>query len=138
MILKNKGNDMSYNTEQKKAILEFLGKFPNEQFNAEQISDALSGGVGKSTVYRQLTSLAKSGMVRRFVSGSSRCALYQALGSSHCDSHLHLKCESCGKLIHMSDSISERLVAMIKNNSDFTVDEGDTVLLGKCARCSKK
>ncbi len=129
---------MPYNTEQKKAILEFLGRYPNEQFDAGQIADALSGGVGKSTVYRQLTSLAKAGKVRRFVSGSSRSALYQALGSSHCDSHLHLKCEMCGKLIHMSDSVSERLVAIIKNNSDFTVDEGDTVLFGKCARCSGK
>lgn len=137
MILKMEEDDMAYNTEQKKSILDFLSRFPDSQFTADEIAQALSGEVGKSTAYRQLTALAESGGVRRYVADGSRKAMYQALGSAHCDSHLHLKCVSCGKLIHMSDGISERLVTMIKNNSDFAVDETDTVLLGRCSRCVK-
>lgn len=129
---------MAYNTEQKRSILDFLSRFHDSQFTADEIAQALSGEVGKSTVYRQLSSLAESGAVRRYVADGSRKAMYQALGSSHCYSHLHLKCVSCGKLIHMSDGISDRLITMIKNNSDFVVDETGTVLLGRCSRCNKR
>ena len=129
---------MEYNTEQKKAIVGLLRENSDRQFTVEEIAEALAGGVGVSTVYRRMPELVKSGAVKRFdAPDGSHKSVYQAVGCEHCDAHLHMKCRDCGKLLHLDDTVSERVIEMIKRNSAFSVDGEETVLYGVCEGCRK-
>ena len=128
---------MSYNTEQKKAIQAFLCANSDRQFTVEEIAQALGGEAGVSTVYRRMPALVKEGGVKRFVKEGSRKAVYQAVNGTHCAAHLHMKCIGCGRLLHMDDALSERVIDIVERNSAFSVIEEDTVLFGKCADCKK-
>ena len=128
---------MSYNTEQKKAVLQFLLAKSRQPYTIEEIARALTGVVGKSTVYRQIPLLVNEGYVRRFAGENPRKPVYQAVAGAHCDAHLHMKCVSCGKLLHMTEQISDKVIDMVQKESQFSVDE-ETVLYGKCSACNHK
>ena len=129
-----------YLTEQKKTLSKFLSQRGETAYSIEELIDALSReygdrAPGKSTVYRLITRLVDEGSVKRFVKGNSRKFVYQAVNGKNCHAHLHLRCTDCGKLIHLDHSISDRLVDQVAMCSDFSVNEAETVLLGKCKEC---
>ncbi|MCI8589592.1 MAG: Fur family transcriptional regulator [Clostridiales bacterium] len=126
---------MLYNTEQKKQILSFLRENSQYQYTIDEIANALSGCVGKSTVYRQIPFLVKEGSVKRFAAENNRKSVYQAVVGFHCDAHLHMKCMKCGKLLHMPEVLSDQLVGLVREQSAFAIDEEETVLFGQCAGC---
>ncbi len=126
---------MGYNTEQKKMILLFFKTHPDEQFGADEIYENISfADCGKSTVYRLLQKMSEEGILRRYVKEDSRKALYQ-YADGHCAQHIHLRCVECGKVIHMDDSLSDALRDEIMRSNAFTLDEGATVIPGKCGEC---
>lgn len=132
-----------YNTEQKKALLEFLKRNSDSAYTVEELIERLraehgSAAPGSSTVYRLVTRLVKEGTVKRFVKGSSRTFVYQIITSEGCHHHLHLRCTACGKLLHLDGETSEALLLRVAAAKNFTVSQEDTVLLGKCARCGGK
>ncbi len=131
---------MTYHTAQKARLFSFLQQHADTAFTAEELCAALAGAgaVGKSTVYRLLPQLVAEGQVKRFSGSGQRRALYQAVGCAHCDAHLHLKCTVCGKLIHLDESASDAVLHRVLQSSAFSVDEGQTVLFGKCAACGKR
>lgn len=131
---------MTYHTAQKARLFSFLQQHADTAFTAEELCAALTGAgaVGKSTVYRLLPQLVAEGQVKRFSGSGQRRALYQAVGCAHCDAHLHLKCTVCGKLIHLDESASDAVLHRVLQSSAFSVDEGQTVLFGKCAACGKR
>ena len=92
---------------------------------------------GKSTVYRLVTELYAEGTLRRFPKTEGRGWLYQYHGAGGCSGHLHLKCVSCGKLLHLNCGMSEELLEHIEEVHRFKVDNGATVLYGLCADCRK-
>ena len=127
-----------YNTEQKRALLDFLKKHSNEQFTIEEIACALSGcdsAPGKSTVYRLMTRLVDSGDVRRFAPENSRHFYYQYVDAQKCARHLHLKCVCCGKLIHVDDEVTALMQDKLLSRNNFIIDEGHNIIYGKCADC---
>lgn len=129
-----------YATEQKKMLSDFLKSHAERAFSMEELIEALrdtygAGAPGSSTVYRLMTRLVEEGSVKRFVKGHSRCFLYQGVRDEHCRSHLHLKCTECGRLVHLDERVSETLLDTIRSNSDFSVNEEETVLFGACASC---
>ncbi len=130
---------MTYRTAQKAKLTEFLKQHADTAYTVEELADALSGehAPGKSTVYRLLPSLVKAGLVKRFVRDGSRTAVYQAVGCSHCDAHLHMKCTDCGVLLHLDDDASTAVLQNVLRDSRFAVDEKQTVLFGRCEHCQK-
>lgn len=130
---------MAYHTAQKAQVETFLRTHPATAFTVEEIAAALTGehAPGKSTVYRLISHLVEAGSVKRFVRGNSRQFVYQAVGCTHCDTHLHLKCTACGRLLHLDDSASAAILQNVLQNGDFAVDEQQTVLFGTCADCKK-
>ena len=94
-------------------------------------------GTGESTVYRLVTELYAEGTLRRFPKTEGRGWLYQYHGAGGCSGHLHLKCVSCGKLLHLNCGMSEELLEHIEEVHRFKVDNGATVLYGLCADCRK-
>ncbi len=128
-----------YQTKQKRQLMEFLAKRPDQSYTAEELAVALEGeygaeAPGKSTVYRLVTKLAAERQIKRFEPEGTHCFRYQMAGHN-CHEHLHLKCTGCGKLIHMPESTSAQVLREIFNNNGFTVDEEQTVLVGRCDHC---
>lgn len=128
----------SYHTEQKKILIDFMTANKDRGFTIDEITEEIQksgASVGRSTVYRLASRLEEEGVLRRFFRSDSRSATYQLAACEHCDCHLHLKCTACGKLFHMEESVSDELVEKIRTYSSFFVDEGESVLYGKCAVC---
>lgn len=131
----------SYQTEQKKILLDFLSKNRDRSFTIDEITAGIEksgASLARSTVYRLASKLEGEGVIRRFVKADSRSASYQLAACEHCEAHLHLKCVGCGKLVHMDESISDELIRKIRATSAFSVDEEESVLYGKCSMCSVK
>ncbi len=129
---------MTYNTEAHKKILEFLKKNREKSFSAEEIFSNLSeGGVRKSTVFRQLAKLSESSEIKRITSASNRSVRYQFMDREHCGAHLHLKCSSCGKLLHLNNEITEFFEKSIKSAKSFSIDTG-AFIPGICDKCTLK
>lgn len=131
---------MTYHTAQKARLTAFLQQHADATFTAEELCEALAGeqAVGKSTVYRLLPQLVAEGQVKRFSGEGRRRVLYQAVGCTHCDAHLHLKCTDCGRIIHLDDGASDAVLQRVLQSSAFSVDEKQTVLFGTCAACGKR
>lgn len=128
-----------YKTKQKEILLEYLSETHDTPQSIEQIVSALKGRgeeLGQSTVYRLIKKLSEDGSVKFFSEGKK--FLYQLTGCEDCHHHLHLKCTSCGKLMHMDHEQSEKIIENIYGENGFSVSETQTTLFGKCEECTKK
>ncbi len=128
---------MRYRTEQRETLDAYLKANAARQFTIEELAGALSPAIGKSTVYRLIRELQESGRVRRFQLGQGRHAVYQYLPTEACVSHLHLKCVTCGRMMHLNGSVSEFLTRQILASNRFRLDDRLTTLYGHCARCAE-
>ncbi|MBR3644855.1 MAG: transcriptional repressor [Lachnospiraceae bacterium] len=131
-----------YNTEQKKLIIDFLSRNCENSYTIEELIVGLNNEAsdsqtvpGRSTVYRLINRMVEEGNVKRFVKGHSRHFYYQCIGSAHCHDHIHMKCTNCGKLFHMDDAITEKLLLEVLSSSHFKVDKEETTLFGTCDHC---
>ena len=128
---------MTYNTEKRTAVLEFLEKNSSSAFTIDEIAERLSpDGSGKSTYYRLVSKLVEEGVIKRISDEKTRHTTYQYLGSTGCGEHLHLKCKECGKLIHLDHSTSHAVENKILEMGGFSIDEG-AILFGKCKGCKE-
>jgi Fur family ferric uptake transcriptional regulator len=138
----------SYQTEQKRVLLDFLTRHCDTPFTIEELVRQMEleeaqeaepeAAPGKSTVYRLMTRLVEEGTVKRFVQGNSRHFCYQIVGGEHCRHHFHLKCTKCGKLIHMNEESSEKILQQVLMGSDFEVNQEETTFFGCCKDCCQK
>ncbi len=126
---------MVYKTEARNRIIDFLKSDSSAAFTAEEIFFAVSEyGIGRSTVFRQLSKLSSSGEIKRMSDELCRSVKYQYLDTHACHEHLHLKCKSCGKLIHLDGELSRLFEEKILSTEHFSVDTG-TFLPGICEGC---
>ena len=129
---------MTYNTERRKRILSFLSEDCNRAFTISEICDAiLIEDKGKSTVYRIISELLESGMLKRIADEKTRLVKYQYLGEKKCTEHLHIRCKLCGKLVHLGREASSSIASIMSAHSGFSIDYSD-ILIGKCELCSSK
>ena len=132
-----------YQTAQKKNLTDFMMKHSEKTFSVEELYDEMEKEYkgrelpGKSTVYRLIQQMVEEGTVKRMVREHSRKFAYQIAGGEHCAFHLHMKCMDCGRLLHMDDDESLRLMAEVMKINNFEVDGKQTVLVGKCSACNK-
>ncbi len=129
----------SYQTQQKKLLLDFLKEHSGTPLSIEEIAAGLTGdgAPGKSTVYRLVNRLVEEGSVRRFAKGNSRHFVYQLLDCHGCKEHMHCRCVSCGKLFHMNHQLSRDMETLLAANG-FSLDTGKTTLLGTCQGCKQE
>ncbi|MEF2699538.1 MAG: Fur family transcriptional regulator [Oscillospiraceae bacterium] len=126
----------TYQTRQRRAVLEFLAQHAERQFTVDELLAAMGAAApGRSTAYRLLDRLAEEGAVRRFLPEGTHTAAYQATATGHCDAHLHLKCVTCGKLIHLDETISDAVQGDLLSRAGFAVDDSRTTIFGTCADC---
>ena len=126
----------SYSTQQRKALLAYLSRHPDELLSARQIADALADEkISLSAVYRNLAQLEAEEKVRRSSKSGSHEAFYQYLDAKGCKGALHMSCVKCGKTFHMADSNAALFAKHLAQSEQFTLDAADTVLYGTCADC---
>lgn len=127
-----------YHTKPRRQLLNFLAEAPEKSYTAEEIAAALAErhgeeAPGKSTVYRLVGKLLQEEQLKRFEPEGSHRSYYQLMECSH--DHLHLKCTDCGRLIHMRESTSSRLLREILQTDGFAVNQHQTVIFGRCKEC---
>lgn len=129
-----------YKTGPKKAVIDFFRENSERHFSVPEVVDAVSqSGVGKSTVYRLITNLFESGVVRRFETPDSQQFVYQYADKSHeCESHYHLKCVKCGRLIHMECVHFKEVCDHIEKEHSFIIGSKQSVIFGECVACSSE
>ena len=131
-----------YRTKQRMLLLDYLRNNADKPLCAEEIARGLSececncsDRVSVSSVYRNLALLAAGGDVRKFTAEDGRTALYQYVDHVRCDAHLHLRCTDCGKLLHMDEDLSIRVLRAVMGSTDFLINGKKTVLYGVCSEC---
>lgn len=134
----------TYNTNQKKELLQFLDEHRDETFTIDEIIRGMDKDPsflvkpGRSTLYRLLPALVDAGTVHRFTREQDRKTTYQIVGGRSCHDHMHMKCTGCGRLLHMSDSTSRSLMEQIEKMNQFHLDITHTLLYGTCGSCAEK
>ena len=127
-----------YETEQRKILLDFLGKHSDEGLSSVDIINYLGGlGISKSAVYRNLASLEGDGKIRRYVKNGEKTAYYNYVDSDHCRGKIHISCIKCGKTSHISARIADNIVKSIEKEDEFSLDKSETVLYGICKNCKE-
>lgn len=133
----------TYNTKQRKILLDFLSANADKQLSADRIYEAITGAgivenISRSAVYRNLAALEADEKVHRSTREGSRKILYQYTDAKKCKNELHLSCKKCGKTIHLDHETAEQLVENVAGIQDFIIDKADTVLYGTCSECAKE
>ena len=132
-----------YKTAQKKNLIEFMTKYSEKAFSVDELCEKMqreypaSQMPGKSTVYRLIQKMTEDGSVKRLAEEKGRRFVYQIAAGENCSYHLHLKCMECGRLLHMDDAQSIKLMNQVFEKNHFKVDEKQTVLMGRCSNCKK-
>ena len=128
---------MTYNTAARRELVAFFEQNSDRAFTLGEVCAAiLNDGKGKSTLYRNVSRLVDSGLVRRLSDGKTRHVTYQFVGGESSSEHLHLKCRNCGKLIHLDAEISHALGDALKKSRGFILDSG-ALIQGRCGDCAE-
>ncbi len=124
-----------YKTKQRDEILRFFMDNEDKCFSAKDVFERVKAG--EATVFRTISTLTKEGKLKRFTGDSSRgeCAYYQYNVCEDKPSHIHLKCDDCGKLIHMDCEFMSEIITHFELDHSFSVDCGKTVIYGRCEEC---
>jgi Fur family ferric uptake transcriptional regulator len=126
---------------QKRRLTEFMTKNYEKSFSVEELVVEMEReyskefAPGKSTIYRLIQKMTEEGLVKRLVGEHDRKFTYQIAAGEHCAYHLHMKCTDCGRLLHMDDDESSKIMKEIFKTNNFKIDERQTVLVGKCRDC---
>ena len=132
-------SNSTYNTKQKKLVLDLMQSNGQKQLTCDEITYLLLKNgtpVGKTTVYRQLEKLADDGVIRKFSSNSSKCFYYQYVDlDMKCNEHMHLRCINCGKYEHLSCDFMKTFSEHISLHHGFSVSNSQTEIMGFCVNC---
>ena len=132
----------NYKTKQREAILNYIISLHGNHVTAAQIVehfDKEDVSIGRTTVFRHLEKLSKSGKIRRYITDGISGACYQNVSNGEdCHSHLHLKCEGCKELLHLKCETFSELENHVFDKHAFQVNALKTVLYGKCDVCLQK
>ena len=129
----------SYSTRQRKALLAYLSRHPDELLSTRQTADALADEkISLSAVYRNLAQVEAEEKVRRSSKSGTREVYYQYLDAEDCKGALHMSCIKCGRTFHMADGNAAALARHLVQSEQFTLDTADTVLYGTCSDCKEK
>jgi Fur family transcriptional regulator, ferric uptake regulator len=125
------------NTAQAGAVrdaLERAGGFRS----AQEVYDALRGdaqGVGLTTVYRHLQSLAARGVADVIVSPDGTAAYrYCRAPGTH---HHHLVCRSCGRAEEVEGPAVERWTSAVAEEFGYTDVNHTVEIFGICSSCAR-
>ena len=123
-------------TRQRTAIAELLGGLSDFR-SAQDIHHQLRSqgdGIGLSTVYRTLQSLAEAGEVDVIQTADGE-SVYRKCSGVH---HHHLVCRSCGHTVEVVGPAVEQWADKIADEHGFSDVSHTLEIFGTCASCREK
>jgi Fur family ferric uptake transcriptional regulator len=122
-------------TRQRTALSAILDEL--EDFRSAQDLHAMlrqrGEGIGLTTVYRTLQTLADAGEVDVLHTRGDTEAVYRRCSSGH---HHHLVCRNCGRTVEIDGPAVERWAARVAADNGF-VDISHTIeVFGTCSACA--
>ena len=122
-------------TDQQKDLVEHIFA-RHSHFDADQLLKDLEGtgsAISRATVYRTLTKLVDSGMLRKLEIGT-RVFYEHDYGYPR---HEHLVCVACGKMIEFQHPAIETALAEIAAGQQFQMEGHTLVIQGTCIECNR-
>ncbi|WP_017973877.1 Fur family transcriptional regulator [Actinopolyspora halophila] len=120
-------------TKQRAAVSRLLNEIDDFR-SAQELYDQLrhrGEGIGLTTVYRTLQSLAEAGEVDVLRSDSGE-SVYRKCSDHH---HHHLVCRHCGRTVEVADPPVEDWAERIANEHGFSEVHHTVEIIGTCADC---
>jgi Fur family ferric uptake transcriptional regulator len=122
-------------TRQRAAVAALLAEIDDFR-SAQEIYDQLrqrGEGIGLTTVYRTLQSLADADVIDVLRTDSGE-ALYRRCSDHH---HHHLVCRVCGFTVEVEGPAVERWAEAIASNNGFSDIEHTVEIVGTCSSCAR-
>ena len=122
-------------TRQRAAITALLERV-DEFRSAQELHDELKRtgeGIGLTTVYRTLQTLAEAGTVDVLRTDDGE-AVYRSCSPTH---HHHLVCRRCGRTVEVEGPTVERWASGIAAEHGFTAVSHQLEIFGLCRACSQ-
>jgi Fe2+ or Zn2+ uptake regulation protein len=119
------------------ARLELLDVFEHQPrpLSVGQIAGRLKRpGVDKATLYRNVESLERLGLLKKISLGDRR-GYYELAGGKH---HHHLICKLCGKVRDVADCRASVGAAAVRRAGFAEILDHSLEFYGICAACSRK
>ncbi|NHD18524.1 MULTISPECIES: Fur family transcriptional regulator [unclassified Actinopolyspora] len=120
-------------TKQRAAVSRLLDEIDDFR-SAQELYDQLRNrgeGIGLTTVYRTLQSLAEAGEVDVLRSDSGE-SVYRKCSDHH---HHHLVCRHCGRTVEVADPPMEDWTERIAGEHGFSDVHHTVEIIGTCADC---
>ena len=131
-----------YMTRQRRDLLDFFSRHPDENFSAADIAEMLNKTarfpISISAVYRNIVLLEKEGYLVRMAGDKPRESKYRYVSAADCADKLHLVCDKCGNAIHLDEEAANRLIQSTAEAEGFTIDLSKTTIYGVCRACRKQ
>lgn len=131
-----------YRCQYKSWILEYFEANPDDMISASLLLKKMREdgmAINQATVYRNLDRLEQNGQIRGHRINEKGEKYYQYMEPGHdCTHHLHLYCRKCGKVIHLDCDFMKEIQEHLQADHGFTLDCGDSVLVGLCKDCRKE
>lgn len=128
---------MEYKTQTRQIIMDYMVENPDRIFKASDIAKNLPS-VSLSTIYRNLSRLEKAGLVQIVGAEENKELQYRYTGPGRCEAKMHLVCKICGKFFHLDGPALKMLLLSVQRIKGFELDQQQSVLLGRCAECSRR
>ena len=128
--------NVEYKTQTRQQILDCMIENPDRIFKASELAQNLPS-VSLSTIYRNLSRLEKAGVVQIVGAEENKELQYRYTGPGRCQAKMHLVCKDCGKFFHLDGPALKMLQISVQRVSGFELDQQQSVLLGRCAGCSR-
>ncbi|MBP2319675.1 Fur family ferric uptake transcriptional regulator [Kibdelosporangium banguiense] len=123
-------------TKQRAAVAELLNDLDDFR-SAQDLHEELrkrGEGIGLTTVYRTLQSLADAGEVDVLRTDSGE-AIYRRCSSHH---HHHLVCRVCGRTVEVEGPAVEKWADRVAEENGFSEVSHTVEIFGTCASCPKQ
>ncbi|MGW5052328.1 Fur family transcriptional regulator [Actinokineospora sp. NPDC004072] len=121
-------------TRQRTAVARLLDQLDDFR-SAQELHEELrkrGEGIGLTTVYRTLQSLADAGEIDVLRTDSGE-AIYRRCSSHH---HHHLVCRTCGHTVEVEGPAVERWAERVAAENGFSDVSHTVEIFGTCERCA--
>ncbi len=122
-------------TRQRTAVAELLEQLSDFR-SAQELHEELrkrGQGIGLTTVYRTLQSLADAGEIDVLRTDNGE-AVYRRCSDHH---HHHLVCRNCGRTVEVEGPAVEKWAERVAAENDFSEVSHTVEVFGTCAACTR-